>query len=191
MLKTWKLAIFIILGYTGFILLASTALVSNDPPQKADYIIVVSGGDTLGRTKKGVELYKQAYAPKLLLSGDAADPDSPSNAEVMGNYARNNGVPEEDILLEDRSKNTKENARESIGKIIKSGPKQTVILVTSPYHSRRAKKEFEDAFKKQTIQAKVISVNAEDKHWGKMWWIRPRGILTALFELVKLPSAYI
>lgn len=173
--------------YLSFILLANNLLIENSKPVQSDYIVVVSGGDTIGRTKKGIELYKQAYAPKLLLSGDAADPKSPSNAKVMRNFAIDNGVPEEDIIIEENSKDTYQNATESILKLIKVGPQQQIILVTSPYHSRRARLEFQRAFEKQTIEAKIISVNALDKNWGRFWWMNPKSVIIASFELLKLP----
>ncbi|USN97190.1 MAG: YdcF family protein [Candidatus Nomurabacteria bacterium] len=185
--KPLKIILASVAIFWAFIFAVNLLLIDNHPPEKSDYIVVISGGDTVGRTKKGIELYKQAYAPKLLLSGDAADPKSPSNAKVMKNYAIENGIPEEDILIEENSKDTKQNATESILKLIKVGPQQKILLVTSPYHSKRAKIEFEKAFKDQTIEAKVISVNAKDKNWGKFWWLRPKSLIIATFELLKLP----
>lgn len=173
--------------YICFILVVDNFIVENSKPEKSDYIVVISGGDTVGRTKKGIELYNQAYAPKLLLSGDAADPASPSNAKVMQRFAIANGVPPEDIIIEENSKDTRENATESILKLIKVGPQQQIILVTSPYHSKRAKVEFQNAFKNQTIEAKVISVNSNDKNWGRYWWLKPRSIIIAAYETIKLP----
>ncbi|HRV75968.1 MAG TPA: YdcF family protein [Candidatus Saccharimonadales bacterium] len=187
MTKPLKIILACVALFWAFIFAVNLLLIDNHPPEKSDYIVVISGGDTVGRTKKGIELYKQAYAPKLLLSGDAADPKSPSNAKVMKNYAIENGIPEEDILIEENSKDTKQNATESILKLIKVGPQQKILLVTSPYHSKRAKIEFEKAFKDQTIEAKVISVNAKDKNWGKFWWLRPKSLIIATFELLKLP----
>lgn len=177
--------------YLAFILLTNAILIDNSKPIKSDYIVVISGGDTAGRTRKGIELYKQAYAPKLLLSGDAADPKSPSNAKVMKRLAINSGVPEEDIIIEEKSKDTHENAIQSIYKLIKGGPQQQIILVTSPYHSRRARIEFQKAFENQTIEANIISVNADDKNWGTFWWLNPKSIIIACFELLKLPVVVI
>lgn len=139
------------------------------------------------RLTANINAQKSATQARIILSGDAADPKSPSNAKVMKNYAIENGIPEEDILIEENSKDTKQNATESILKLIKVGPQQKILLVTSPYHSKRAKIEFEKAFKDQTIEAKVISVNAKDKNWGKFWWLRPKSLIIATFELLKLP----
>jgi uncharacterized SAM-binding protein YcdF (DUF218 family) len=187
MIRLLKIILAILAAYIVFILVVDNFVVENSKPQKADFVVVVSGGDTVGRTKKGIELYKQAYAPKLLLSGDAADSESPSNAEVMRKYAIRNGIPNDDIVIEENSKDTKQNATESILKLIKVGPTQKILLVTSPYHSRRAKLEFERAFKSKTIQAEVISVNAEDKNWARFWWLKPKSVLIAILETLKLP----
>lgn len=189
--RTVKIILAALALYISFILVVNNLLIENSKPVKSDYIVVISGGDTVGRTKKGIELYKQAYAPKLLLSGDAADPESPSNAKVMKKYAISNGVPEEDIIIEETSKDTRENATQSILKLIKVGPEQQIILVTSPYHSKRARVEFQKAFNNQTIEAKIISVNASDKNWGRFWWLNPKSIIFASLEILKLPVVLI
>jgi uncharacterized SAM-binding protein YcdF (DUF218 family) len=109
----------------------------------------------------------------------------------MKRVAIENGVKEEDIVTEENSKDTKQNATESILKLIKVGPEQKILLVTSAYHSRRAKNEFQRAFKKQTISADVISVNAKDKYWPRYWWLRPRATLIAGYEILKTPVVII
>ena len=185
--KSLKIVLAAIAIYVCFILVVDNFVVEDRQPAKSDYIVVISGGDTIGRTKKGIELYNQAYAPKLLLSGDAADPTSPSNAKVMQRFAVANGVPVEDIIIEENSKDTRQNATESILKLIKVGPQQQIILVTSPYHSKRAREEFQKAFRDQTIEAQVISVNSSDKNWGRYWWIKPKSIIIAGYEGIKLP----
>lgn len=185
--KALKIFLAALAIYICFILVVDNFLVENQTPQKSDYIVVISGGDTVGRTKKGIELYKQAYAPKLLLSGDAADPKSPSNAKIMKKFAIENGVNAEDIIIEENSKDTHQNATQSILKLIQVGPQQQIILVTSPYHSRRAKVEFKNAFKDQTIEANVISVNANDKNWSRAWWLRPKSVIIAILEVLKIP----
>ena len=48
--------------------------------QPAGAIVAVSGGDTMARTKKAVEMYKNGWAPKIIFSGAAEDKGGPSNA---------------------------------------------------------------------------------------------------------------
>src|SRR5262245_16727038 len=69
-----------------------------DPLAKADVIVAVSG-DNGPRTETAVALWKQGYAPRLLFSGAAHDPDSVSSAELMKRDAIRLGVPEAAILV--------------------------------------------------------------------------------------------
>ena len=41
--------------------------------EKADAIVVVSGGDTMARTDEGIRLYKNGWADTLVFSGAAQD----------------------------------------------------------------------------------------------------------------------
>lgn len=152
-----------------------------DPLQKADAIVAVSGGDTKGRTKHAVDLYKEGYSPRLIFSGAAADPDSASNAKVMLAIAASRGVPTSDISLDENARDTKENAQES-KEII--GDAKTIILVTSDYHQRRVNREFQKVLGKDI---KLINSPAKDKHWGrKSWFLTPYGWYISLTEPAKL-----
>jgi uncharacterized SAM-binding protein YcdF (DUF218 family) len=81
-------------------------------PQKAD-VIVGFGNFNTDIARRAAELYLQGYAPKVLFTGGLGrntegllpEPEAVRFARV----AMACGVPEEDILLEDKSTNTKEN----------------------------------------------------------------------------------
>lgn len=111
-------------------------LVVNEKPHPADVIIVIAGG--MERVPYGAELYKQGYAPKLLLSGD--------QTHYMERQAISDRVPRNDILLETRSWTTLENAR-YCAEIMRAQGFKSAILVTSPYHTRRAGIIFREFFK--------------------------------------------
>ena len=76
-----------------------------DPLEKVDANVVVSGGDNDARIAKGVQLYKEGWAPVLIFSGAAAE-GTVSNAKAMANIAIRDGVPEEALLIEELSKTT-------------------------------------------------------------------------------------
>ena len=102
-----------------------------DVPVQADAIIVVSGGGD-ERLDKGIELFNEGYSDIIVFSGDAIDPDSPSNAEVMRDIAISYGIPKDSILIDPDSKTTNENAKNVKSILEKNGinPK-VLILVTS------------------------------------------------------------
>lgn len=153
---------------------------------KADAIVVVSGGDTSARTAEGIAVYNKGWAEKLIFSGAAKDTDGPSNAEVMRRQALDAGVPASAILVEDLSVNTQQNATNTQD-ILKKNQYDTVILVTSGYHQRRAMLEFEKRAEGVLILNRPL---LSDKDWSGWWWLTPRGWWLAGGELVKIGAFY-
>lgn len=165
----------------AYVALISLYLPTSDPLEKADGIVAVSGGDTQGRTNHAVDLYKEGYAPRLIFSGAAADPNSSSNAKVMMAAAAARGVPISAIELDENSRDTKENA-ERTREVL--GSAQSVILVTSDYHQRRVNREFQKALGDDVT---LINSPAKDRHWGrKSWFLHPYGWYISLTEPAKL-----
>ena len=151
--------------------------------EKADAIIAVSGGKTQVRTAEAIELYQRGWADMLIFSGAALDIDAPSNAAVMRKQALDAGVPASDIFVEEFSKTTRENA-EKTNTIVQRKDVQRMILVTSPYHQRRASTEF-----KNLTEHKIEIVNhptRNDPDWPWYWWATPKGWWLAGGELVKI-----
>lgn len=176
---------FIYLVIIGFLLAGVTRYISPvDELKKADAIIAISGGETGTRTEHAISLYKDGWAPKLIFSGDAFDPLSPSNADVMRQIATLNDVPSEDIFIEEDSDNTQENAENSSNIIEERGYK-SVILVTADYHQRRAFIEFSD---KLGEDIEIINSPTEEDQWDRnLWWVEPKGWYLTMSEFIKIP----
>jgi uncharacterized SAM-binding protein YcdF (DUF218 family) len=153
-----------------------------DELQKVDAIVVISGGDTDARISEGVKLYEQDWAPKIIFSGAAASGDV-SNALAMSRIAIKSGVPADAILLEEKSKTTEENAQFT-EQIIKDNNIRSIILVTSPYHQRRAYDAFRSALGKDF---KILNHSARDQNWSKRsWWDNNVARFLTFSELSKL-----
>lgn len=137
----------------------------SDKLTSADAIVVVSGsGD---RLPHAVELYKQGFAPALILSGAAREGDI-SNALAMQIAATQSGVPEKAIILEERATNTYENAIYT-KEIIVNKNFRNVILVSSPYHQRRAYETFKAVLKGKNIR--LQNSPSSPTYWSaKHWW---------------------
>ncbi|MDD3678953.1 MAG: YdcF family protein [Patescibacteria group bacterium] len=158
-----------------------------DPIEKADAIVTVSGGDNNARIKKTVELYKEGWSPIVIYSGAAAE-GSISNAAAMRNISVKMGVPRSDILIEEDSKDTTENASFT-AKIIKENNYKSIILVTSPYHQRRTVELFKKELGKDF---KIINQSAIDEDWRKRgWWEDEQGRFLTIGELGKIFVNYI
>lgn len=171
----------IIIGFGLFVGLGFY-LSPQQQPVKSDAIVVVSGGQTTSRAEKGIELYKEGYAPKIIFSGAALD-DGPSNAFAMRDQALEAGVPARNISIDEKSQNTFENADNSKRILDEYGAKK-IILVTSPYHQRRANQTFESVLGKDYT---VIGISAYDSRWSKSgWWHQGFPIFISISEMWKL-----
>ena len=154
---------------------------------KADAIVVVSGGDTQARTAAGIQLYKNGWAETLIFSGAAQDKSGPSNAEAMELQATQAGIPESAIVIDKEAESTTQNAENTKTILEKRGYKD-VILVTSGYHQRRASLEFKKQSENIAIRNYPVT---QDNDWGWFWWLTPRGWWLSGGELVKIIAFYI
>lgn len=161
---------------------------SGEGCEVADAVVAVSGGDTQGRTRTAIDLYQKGWAKKIIFSGAAADKTGPSNAAAMRNQAVESGVSVEDILVEEASNNTRENADQTIA-IIEQAGMDSIILTTSPYHQRRAGLEFKRAASGQDIEIKNHP-SRNDRHWPTFWWITPKGWYLATGEVTRIIGSY-
>ena len=149
----------------------------------ADAIVAVSGGDTTARADEAILLYQNGWAKYIVFSGAAADKSGPSNAAVMKRQAIDAGVPENAILIENKSETTEENATNT-SQILEGKRISSVILVTSAYHERRATIEFKKSAPSVVVRSHPV---ASDKQWrGSSWWLTPTGWILAVQELGKI-----
>lgn len=125
-----------------------------EPPSEpaGDVIIMLGGGATQGtpdvdgtgmlcgspanRLLTAVRLQKKLGVP-ILLSGGQVYADSGTEAKIARRILLSLGVPEQDILVEARSLNTRQNAIYS-GRILRERGFTRPILVTSAFHMERA-----------------------------------------------------
>ena len=159
------------------------ALAVEDPLAKADAIVAISG-DTGPRVATAVDLWKQGYAGVLVFSGGSLDPASAPSAELMKRQAVRLGVPEEHIIVEPEAATTQQNAR-LVAQLMSEGGLRSAILVTSPYHQRRASMHFAREFSRHGLT--FINHPAADPRWDReRWWLHESSRSLTVVELVKL-----
>ena len=109
------------------------ALVDNDSIHPSDAIILLEG-DGLNRYAEAVRLYKEKLAPKIVFSGGINQPDYGSYpVEQVLPLILAEGVPREDVILELKSLQTKQQSEEVLNLCEQNGWKR-IILVGSHYH---------------------------------------------------------
>lgn len=92
------------------------------------------------RLDKAIELYKNGTASKIIVTGGAVS-NHHVESEVMEQYCIQHGVSATDIMQENQSRNTYENAR-MVREMIEEKGYEKAIVVTSSFHKMRAKTFF-------------------------------------------------
>lgn len=119
----------------------------SDGAQTADVIVVLGAGlrrdgrpgpALLRRGARAAELYAEGYAPRLICSGGYPVRNTRSEADACREVLMANGVPQDAILLEDRSRSTEENALYT-DEIMQANDWQSALVVTDGYHMLRAR----------------------------------------------------
>ncbi len=136
-------ALTVLLLFSPFYRLLAAPLTLKTPLTSADAIVVLGGGvdregnpgeSTVERVRYGAALYKEEFAPVLVLSTGKVDRFN--EARVMQSLALSLNVPQRAILLEEDSHNTYENVLFT-ERLLKQKGWNRPIIVSSPYHMRR------------------------------------------------------
>lgn len=119
------------------------------PEKQADYCIVLGAqirGESITRSlkyrlDKAAEYYEKNPDCILIVSGGQGTGESISEAEAMKRYLTEKGVPEDQILMEDKSTTTNENLRFSYELIKENGGEASgVVICSNDFHIFRALK---------------------------------------------------
>lgn len=150
-------------------------------PTDDERVFMNQGGD---RATHAVYLYNRKIIKKILVSGGSGslvELDEPSESRKVKGLLVEMGVKPADILTEERSRNTHENAKYTAQILNELSLHQTPILLTSAFHMRRA----QGCFEKQgvevvpfvgDIQTKRVATTANDflpsegaiQKWGRL-----------------------
>ena len=114
--------------------------------QTSDVIVVLGAGlrrdnqagpALLRRSLRAAELYHEGIAPVIICTGGQTGGRTRSEADACREVLEANGVPRSDILLDERSRSTEENALYTHQFMDENGW-DTVVIVSDGYHLLRA-----------------------------------------------------
>ena len=132
-------------------------LVVSVPMEKADALIVL-GGEPLARPQEAARLYSHGVAPVIYVTGEG---DSARNRQVL----MSSGVPSSAILLETKATTTFGNAM-LLKPLLEKAHVTSALIVTSPFHSRRALATFRKLI--PGVRFGVVDASIS-------WWEKPQG----------------
>lgn len=121
-----------------------------DETQAADAIVVFGAAEYAGhpspvlraRLDHALLLYQRGLAPYIIVTGGAGEDPHFSEGGVGRDYLVRRGVPENRVIAETQSRNTREQA-ERVAAIMRTNRMASCIAVSDAYHIFRAKAALE------------------------------------------------
>ncbi len=168
---------------------------------EADAIVVLMGGPKT-KIPEAADLYLEGYADLIIMAqtphGDL-EPDPETGLLEAGETARSRlilidlGVPEEAIIIiPSMTRSTRDEAESVRDYLSQRQDINSIILVTSIYHTRRAFIAFSRAFKKLDNKIEIISRASKysEPFRAAQWWQDDRAMRLVFLEYQKIINYY-
>ena len=166
---------------------AAESWVVDEPSEHADALVVLSDDNFYAdRATHAAQLFREGVAPTVVASGRRLRPNA-GISELMEHDLVERGVPREKIVrLSHDADSTKEEAA-SVAKLAQEMHWKRIVVVTSNYHTRRARYIFSRVFP-TAITVKVAS--ARDGSFDpERWWEKRESIKLFAHELAGMVVA--
>jgi uncharacterized SAM-binding protein YcdF (DUF218 family) len=180
----------VILARVPILLGIGRFLIINDEVQSADLIHVL-GGD-VDRIDYGVQLYQQGFGRKMFFTGGRIEIPlvDTTYSRLAQQYAIAKGVRSEDVLRrESLATSTYEEALELKAFLDGGAEVKSVIIVSSPYHMRRARWTFTKVLGDR-VTFQFAPVPFEMSRHKQQWWTDEWSFNIVLTEYLKIPFYY-
>lgn len=175
---------------------AGSWLIREDKLLKSDAIVILMGNIS-DRIMQVADIYNRGFAGRFIIveenmSGieflQKRGATLISNSEQARNIAIELGIPKDSIVLLPGSATSTQMEALVVREYIKQNPEiDTLIIVSSPSHTRRAGMIFQKALEK--VNPKICLITSPSKYnsfTGNGWWKNREDIQTVLSEYVKL-----
>ena len=158
---------------------AAEAWVVEDPLDKADALIVL-GDDNFyaDRATRGAQLFREGNAPVIVASGRRLRPNA-GIAELMEHDLFERGVPKDRIVRFVHDADGTLEEAQALTRLVRERKWHSVIVVTSNFHTRRARYIFQRVF---PLDVEVRIASARDGDFDPEHWWEKRKSLKELTE---------
>lgn len=188
----------VIVGFLVFLPFAGRFLRHSDELQHAD-VIMVLGGARVERWLEAVDLFKEGWAPAMVISPGIVSPleaglqtkgvKYPREGDLARDAVLSLGVPASAVtVLPGGVDNTAAEAA-ALRRAYSASSLHRVIVVTSSYHLRRAGYAFRREFRGDGVQI-IMRPSRYDGAVPGRWWTRRQDVRYMLSELPKF-AAYV
>ncbi len=182
---------------TALLRAAGHFLVVESPLQPAAAIVVLSGNVPF-RELEAIDLYRAGWAPRIVTAREivtdreralrAEGLPAPSNADLARQLFAQRGVPDSALITPDGTvASTAEELRLAFAALRPLAPAGTlVILVTSPYHTRRVALTWQRTARGHFPG--VVRPSHYDPFDPDAWWLKRDSIISLAREYLSLAN---
>ena len=165
---------------------AANAWMINDPPIKADAIVVLGGGAQF-RSFEAARLYHGGLAPAILVMNSELQATdrlglTMPDAELVRLVLLRNAVPAEAIHLLGTNLTSTFDEAQTVQRWAEESHAASVLIPTGPFHSRRVRWVFHKTLRDST-RFVVTSICPED---CQNWWKKEETLIDFQNEVIKM-----
>jgi uncharacterized SAM-binding protein YcdF (DUF218 family) len=164
---------------------AGAFLIVSDPLKQADAVVPLGGGSA-ERVTEAVQIIQQ-YPRALLILTEPGEvkPGEGSGSTFYRQVAVESGLSPHSILITEGIQSSTRDEAAAVLRLMQAHGMKTVIVVTEPYHTRRARMIFRDAFKGSGL---VVRLHPVSNHWYRpdTWFLSAEGWRMTLNEYIRL-----
>jgi uncharacterized SAM-binding protein YcdF (DUF218 family) len=188
------LALVIYVSYPYLLRAIGRYLITEDPLQKVEAIVVLAGDGGVARTLEAVRLYQDGYGARIVLTHQALPKGYdalprlgikvPEERDIQWMVLKATRIPQAAVLQVNERANSTHEEMAFLSRFLERHRIRSVILVTNKSHSTRAKKILAQA------SARRISIISRPTRYDSFdpdgWWRVRRDAKEVLAEYQKL-----
>lgn len=169
-------------------------LIVEHPLQKSDLIVCLAGGN-VERGLAVADAYQKGLAPRIFMAREVPPDgyellkergvDYPESVDLMIKLLEGQGIPRSAFLTSDRpTKSTFEEA-ELVRELVMNSDYNSLIIITTPYHCRRAWLTFRKVFEESDVRMLMLP-SPYSGFKPTDWWKKRRYLREVIIEYQKL-----
>ena len=155
-------------------------LASGDPPRPSDLIVVLDGG-AAERTATAIDLYREGFAPVILITSSEGVPDAQMRRMVSG------GIPSRALLAPLQPSGSTWEDAVTIRQTVLREKVDSILVVTSSFHCRRARLIMERVL--ADIPVRITLTQAKSLYPWPWWRTVPPEYLKLAWAWLAVPKS--
>jgi uncharacterized SAM-binding protein YcdF (DUF218 family) len=165
------------------------AWIVNDPPSHADAIVVLGGGLET-RPFAAARLYREGYAPRILVTRPKASPTdeiglTPREQDIARQVLVREGVPDSAIVGIGEDVQSTHDESLALGAWLRTNHASRVLIPTDVFHTRRVRWAFSKQLKGSGVAVSVEAIPVRE-YTVADWWRHEQGLVAFQNEVLKM-----